>query len=307
MKVLVTGGAGFIASHIVNKYLDAGIKVDIVDNLSTGMESNIDHRAHFYKMDILDQSLENVIKEGKYDAVNHHAAQINVRKSLEDPSFDIEVNYKGSSRLIDLSVKYGVRYFIFASSGGAIYGELETYPADESHRKNPISPYGINKLAVEYYLTYKNRFDNFNYIALRYANVYGPRQNYECEAGVIAIFINKMLSNEEISIFGSGKQTRDFIFVEDIAELNLKILNKKINGSFNVGTGVETSVNTIYKKTAEILNFKKAPSYKPPINGELFRSSLNSDLVKSKVDWAPLSSVNEGLIKTVNYFKEIRN
>lgn len=307
MKVLVTGGAGFIGSHIVKKYLDAGIEVDIIDNLSTGKESNIDRRAKFYKTDILDQSLEDLIKNGNYDAVNHHAAQINVRKSVEDPSYDIDVNYKGSSRLIDLSVKYGIGYFIFASSGGAIYGEQKTYPADEDHPKNPICPYGINKLAVEHYMFYKSRFDNLNYIALRYANVFGPRQNYECEAGVVAIFINKMLNNEEINIFGSGEQTRDFIFVEDIAELNLRILNKRLNGSYNVGTGLETSVNSIFEKTAEILNFKCAPSYKPLKSGELFRSSLDADLIKSKVDWTPFFGINEGLEKTVNYFKELKN
>ena len=307
MKILVTGGAGFIGSHIVNKYIDAGYSVDIVDNLSTGQESNIDKRAEFYKMDILDPEIDVLVKDKKYDIINHHAAQINVRKSVEDPAFDIDINYKGSAKLIETAAKYGVNHFIFASSGGAVYGEQVEYPAGEDHPKNPICPYGINKLAVEYYLYYVRSVSDLNYTALRYSNVYGPRQNYESEAGVVAIFINRILENEEIFIFGNGEQTRDFVYVNDVADVNLLMADKKLNGCFNVCTSVESSVNDIFRELAEILDYTKKPTYLPPKDGELFRSSLSFKLLREKLNWTSEEKLSDGLRKTVEYFREIKN
>jgi len=306
MRILVTGGAGFIGSHIVNRYLDEGHSVDIIDNLSTGLIRNIDNRANFFEMNILSPTVEEIIRENNYDVINHHAAQINVRKSVDDPADDIEINYKGSVNLIENAAKNNVKYFIFASSGGVVYGEQKEYPADENHTKNPICPYGINKLAVENYLYYTYLYKGLNYTALRYANVYGPRQNYESEAGVVAIFINNMLNDNDVVINDSGKQTRDFVFVEDVAELNLKLLKNPITGSFNVGTSKEISVNYIFDNLADILKYDKSPLYGPKKQGELFRSCLDSSLILKKLDWKPETDFKEGLIKTVNFFKDIK-
>ncbi len=225
MKILVTGGAGFIASHIADAFIEEGHSVHILDNLSSGFEKNINPKASFIKADIRDKSLSKIFEKEKFDVINHHAAQMDVRRSVADPAFDAEINILGTINLLQNAVKYKVSKFMFASTGGAIYGEQEYFPADEKHPTAPLSPYGISKLSVEKYLFfYKAQYD-LNYSILRYANIYGPRQNPHGEAGVVAIFSKKLLNGEQPVINGEGKQTRDYTFVKDVVKANLLALN----------------------------------------------------------------------------------
>ncbi|MBI1818745.1 MAG: NAD-dependent epimerase/dehydratase family protein, partial [Nitrospirae bacterium] len=215
MKVLVTGGAGFIGSHIVDRLIVEGHQAVVVDNLSTGKKKNINRNANFYKLDILSPKLEKIIKKEKPDVISHHAAQIDVRRSVADPIFDAQVNILALIQLLEYGVKYGTKHIVFASSGGAVYGEQTEFPAPESHGTFPVSPYGITKLTGEKYLFYYRQNSGLDYTCLRYANVYGPRQDPFGEAGVVAIFTEKMLRNEPVIINGNGMQTRDYVFVDD--------------------------------------------------------------------------------------------
>ncbi len=221
MKVLVTGGAGFIGSHIVDKLIEEGYEVIVVDDLSSGKEKNINKKAKFYRLNIQDSGLESVFQKEEPDYVNHHAAQIDVRRSVSYPILDAKINVLGTINLLQNCLKYKTRKVIFASSGGAIYGEQQVFPAPENHPLRPISPYGITKLVAEHYLYYYKTIYELDYMSLRYANVYGPRQDPFGEAGVIAIFIKKMLNEEQAIINGDGEQTRDFVYVEDVARANL--------------------------------------------------------------------------------------
>jgi len=224
MKILVTGGAGFIASQIADAFINEGHDVYILDNLSTGFEKNINPKAKFINADITSLSIFEIFSKEKFDVVNHHAAQIDVRKSVADPIFDANTNILGTINLLQACTKTGVKKFMFASTGGAVYGEQEYFPADENHPTNPVSPYGITKLTIEKYLYfYKNEY-GLNYTILRYANVYGPRQNPFGEAGVVAIFASKLLKNENPVINGEGKQTRDYVFVEDVVLKQASVL-----------------------------------------------------------------------------------
>ena len=239
--VLVTGGAGFIGSHLVDAYLDRGWRVSIVDNLSTGDRRNINPRAEFHEADIREVNLAGI----RPDVINHHAAQMDVRRSVADPVFDADVNVIGSVRLLQQALEIGVKRFIFASTGGAIYGEPIFAPQTEEHPTNPLSPYGCAKLAVEHYMHYFRAVHGLSTIALRYANVYGPRQNSKGEAGVIAIFAEKKLRGERATINGDGEQTRDFVYVADVVAANMAATEKSDAGPINVGTGVETSINRL--------------------------------------------------------------
>jgi UDP-glucose 4-epimerase len=303
MKILVTGGAGFIGSNIVDRYIEDGYDVVVIDNLSTGKVENVNKNSKFYKVDICDERIKDIFEMENPDIVSHHAAQIDLRKSVEDPIFDSKVNILGSINIIDNCIKYGVKKIIFASSGGAIYGEQNIFPAPEYHDKNPISPYGINKLTIENYLFYFKKVFNLDYIALRYANVYGPRQDPYGEAGVVAIFTQRFLSGEEPIINGDGKQTRDYIYVDDVVEINKLAINSGFIGSVNIGTGVETDVNTIYDTIMDIIGINMERRYGPPKKGEQRRSSLNIEMAKRVFKWSPKVSVKDGLIRTVNYFK----
>ncbi len=306
MRVLVTGGAGFIGSHIVDECIKKGYEVVVVDNLSTGKKRNINPKAKFYNVDITDyKKLEEVFKKEKPKIVNHHAAQIDVRKSVADPQYDANVNIIGSINLLELCVRYNVEKFIFASSGGTIYGECKGKPAPkENSLYNPESPYGCAKLAVEYYMNYYNKVYGLKTISLRYGNVYGPRQDPFGEAGVVAIFINRMLNNEDVIIYGDGKQMRDFIFVSDVVKANIKCMNSKLNFAiYNVGTQKATSINELFYMLSKILNYNKLPVYQPPRKGELFKSYLCINKIKKELDWYPQVSLQEGIKKTIRYFK----
>lgn len=305
MKILVTGGAGFIASQIADKYIEEGHDVYILDNLSTGFEKNVNPEARFINNDITSPSIISLFEKEKFDVVNHHAAQIDVRKSVADPIFDANTNILGTINLLQACVKTGVSKFIFASTGGAVYGEQEYFPADEKHPTNPVSPYGITKLAIEKYLYfYKNEY-GLNYTILRYANVYGPRQNPFGEAGVVAIFTRKLLKNENPVINGDGKQTRDYVFVADVVKANLITLNDVNSEIYNVGTGVETSVIQLFDKLNKIAGGKAKEKFGPAPKGEQARSVITSEKLFKTFNWKPSVKIEDGLQRTFESFKKL--
>lgn len=303
MKVLVTGGAGFIGSHLVDRLIQEGHQVVVVDNLATGKKKNIHKDAKFYKLDILSPRLEKIFQKEKPEIVSHHAAQMDVRRSVTDPKFDAENNIMGLLNLLELAVKNGTRRVVFASSGGAIYGDQQVFPAPEDHQTHPLSPYGISKLCSEHYLYYYQKICGLEYTALRYANVYGPRQDPFGEAGVVAIFTQKMLKGEQPLINGNGMQTRDYVFVEDVVEANMAVIHNAVNGFFNVGTGKETSVNQLFRLLLDITGAQVKEIHGPEKKGEQSRSSLDHQKIHKELDWEPRVSLQEGLMKTVEYFK----
>ncbi len=283
--VLVTGGAGFIGSHLVDAYLQRGWKVSVVDDLSTGNLENLDPRVTFYEADIRDFPIDEI----RPDVINHHAAQMDVRRSVADPEFDAQVNILGSIHLLQNAVELGVKRFIFASSGGAIYGEPRFAPQTEEHPTAPLSPYGCAKLAVEQYMNYFREVHGLSTVALRYGNVYGPRQNAKGEAGVIAIFIGRLLRGETATINGDGEQTRDYVYVRDVVEANMAVTESAGRGPFNVGTGIETTVNQI----AAMIGVRA--EHGPAKAGEQRRSVL-----ASKFGRTPLE---DGMRETVAWFR----
>ena len=304
MKVLVTGGAGFIGSHLVDRLVQEGHEVIIVDNLVTGKRRNINRAARFYKLDVQSWRLERVFRNERPNVVMHLAAQMDVRKSVEDPMFDAQVNILGMLNVLQQAVKHGVRKVVFSSSGGAIYGEQETYPAPESHVTKPMSPYGLSKLCGEQYLSYYQRTSGIQVVSLRYANVYGPRQDPEGEAGVVAIFIQKMLNNEQAVINGNGRQTRDFVFVEDVVEANLAVMGQDTQGTYNVGTGVETSINDLFRILIQHTGSTCKEVHGPAKKGEQARSVIDSTRLRHELSWDPKADLSDGLKKTVEYFRE---
>ncbi|MFO7891776.1 MAG: GDP-mannose 4,6-dehydratase [bacterium] len=304
MKILVTGGAGFIGSHIADRMIEHGHTVVVLDNLSMGRIENINPKAKFYLLDIGAKEVEKVFQQEKFDAVCHQAAQMDVRKSVEDPLFDAEVNVKGSLNLLQNCVKYGIKKFLFASTGGAVYGEQQNYPCDESHPLRPVSPYGITKLTMEKYLFYYSVQFELNYTILRYANVYGPRQNPRGEAGVIAIFSHKLLRGEPPIINGNGKQTRDYVYVGDIVEANIKALNYKKNDIFNIGTGIETDVNKIFHILNHNIDSNIEKKHGPAKPGEQQRSVISYKKAKKRLSWQPRIDLEQGLKKTVEFFRK---
>jgi UDP-glucose 4-epimerase len=303
MKILVTGGAGFIASHIADKFIEEGHEVVILDDLSTGFEKNINPEAKFVKLNIGDEKVSNMFKEEKFDVVNHHAAQMDVRRSVIDPVFDANTNIIGTINLLQNSVKYGVKKFTFASTGGAVYGEQEYFPADENHPTNPVSPYGISKLSVEKYLYFFFKEHKLNYTILRYANIYGPRQNPFGEAGVVAIFSTKFLKGEQPIINGTGEQTRDYVFVKDVVNANILTLADEESDIYNVGTGIETNVNELYKIINDIVGNGQEEKHGSAAPGEQMRSVITSEKLFNKFNWQPSTKLIDGLKESVEFFK----
>ncbi|MBI3753627.1 MAG: NAD-dependent epimerase/dehydratase family protein [Deltaproteobacteria bacterium] len=303
MRILVTGGAGFIGSNIVDAYLQEGHDVSVIDDLSTGRNENINPKARFYKADIGAEEMGKIFADGRFDVVNHHAAQIDVRKSAADPVFDAQANILGSLNILQQCVKYGIKNFIFASTGGAIYGEQEEFPATESHPTNPLSPYGIAKLAVERYLFFYKNTHGLNSTILRYANVYGPRQDPHGEAGVVAIFTQKLLRKEQPVINGDGMQTRDFVYVGDVVRANILALSYAEGGIFNIGTGRESTVNDLFRRLVDIAGVTVDERHGPAKNGEQKRSVIDFKKADKILGWSPQVSLEEGLKRTVDYFK----
>jgi UDP-glucose 4-epimerase len=303
LKILVTGGAGFIGSHITDAYVNAGHTVVVVDDLSMGTNDNLNPKAKFYHLDIRSKEISDIFEKEKFDIVNHHAAQMDVRKSVDDPMFDASVNIIGVLNLLENCKTFGVKKFIFASTGGAIYGEQDYFPADEIHPVRPLSPYGITKLATEKYLFYYKQVFGLPYVVLRYANVYGPRQNPHGEAGVIAIFAKKMLEGGQPHINGDGKQTRDYVFVSDVVRANLLALEFSKSDIFNVGTGIETDVNTLFIKIRTLINSKCEEYHAPAKLGEQLRSVLDTKKIENELFWKQKYNIEEGLRLTVDFFK----
>ena len=303
MRILVTGGAGFIGSHIADALLAEGHTVDIIDNLTTGSTKNVPEGAGFYELSIDDAEVGYLLDKTKFDVICHHAAQIDVRISVSNPAGDLKNDVAASVTLFEAAVKTGVKQIIFASSGGAIYGEQEYFPADEDHPIQPASPYGLNKWIIERYLDYYFRLCGIGICSLRYANVYGPRQNTKSEAGVIAIFANNMLNNIDVVINGTGEQTRDFVYISDVVAANISAINKKFLGTLNIGTGIETSVNKIFDSIKELTGSNQQKVHAMAKKGEQFRSVLACDKAKKELNWTPVNSPEEGLAKTVDYFK----
>ena len=305
MKLVLTGGAGFIGSHIAEAYLKEGLEVVVVDDLSHGKKENIPQGAKFYQLDICEQeALEEIFEKEQPELVNHHSAQIDVRRSVAEPVFDARVNILGSLNLLELSRKYQVKKFIFASTGGALYGEQKEFPATEHHPIRPVSPYGVAKASVELYLYYYHQVHGLEYVSLRYSNVYGPRQDPFGEAGVVAIFCQKLLSGETPIINGSGEQTRDFVYVKDVVRANLSALKPGLVGAFNISTGKETAINQLYQIITRIAGKNQKPVYGPAKPGEAFRSCLDNSLAQKTLGWKPEVDLETGLKFTLNYFSQ---
>lgn len=302
MKILVTGGAGFIGSHLADAYIRLGHEVVVIDNLSSGKREQVPEQACFIQLDIRDAEVEDVFQREKFDAINHHAAQMSVTRSVANPILDADINILGSLNLLQLAVKYKVGRLLFASTGGAIYGEQETFPASESHPRQPTSPYGLSKLAVENYLGYYRKTFGLSASALRYSNVYGPRQDPHGEAGVVAIFCKQLKCGERPRIFGDGEQTRDFVSVRDVVQANVELLASDLSGAFNIGTGQETSVNTLAEVLIRHAAKTVSPEHLPERLGEQKRSAIDYGKIQRALGWHPRVTLAEGLGQTFDYF-----
>ena len=306
-RVLVTGGAGFIGSHVADAYLASGDHVWVLDNLSSGRPSNIPEDAEFIELDIRDDDVLNLFREVQFDIVNHHAAQIDVSTSVADPTIDASINLEGLLNLTEAAIEVGTRRFVFVSSGGVIYGEPSTIPTSETAPKMPLSPYGVSKFTGELYLNYYRQVHGLEYVALRYSNVYGPRQDPHGEAGVVSIFSRKLLAGEPLTIFGDGEQTRDYVYVGDVvsanllaSEIDLDVGGQLDDHAFNVGTGIATSVNKLADVLESIAGADLSREHKSGRPGELRHSALNADRLKS-LGWTPGSTLERGLQETYTF------
>ena len=303
-KILVTGGAGFIGSHVVDLFVTQGYEVVIVDDLSTGRTSNLNPAAKFYQVDIRSPQLREVFEAERPDYVSHHAAQMDVRRSVAQPLFDADINILGSINLLETAKDFQIKRFIYISTGGAVYGEPESLPCDESHPINPICQYGASKHTVEHYLYMYHVNYGLKYTVLRYPNVFGPRQDPHGEAGVVAIFTGRMLARESVTINGDGDQTRDFVYVGDCAQANLLVLTVDHEpGIYNLGWGRPTSINEITSVLVNITGYPLPIQYGPAKVGETRHIYLDASKIKKDLGWEPKITLEEGLAKTVAYFK----
>ena len=305
MRILITGGAGLIGSNVADGYLAAGHSVAVVDNLSTGRQESVDKRACFFRADITDKSLERVFEEFRPEVVSHHAAQMDVRRSMREPSFDAQVNILGSLNVVELSVRHAGRKLIFASSGGAIYGDPEQLPATESTPEMPISHYGVTKLAFERYLYVYQCLYGLRFTVLRYANVYGPRQNPHGEAGVVAIFIGQMLRKEIPTIFGDGLKTRDYVFVSDIVRANMLALEAGDGHVLNVGRGIQVSDYEIFDVIRRSVGFEKEPQFAPRRPGEVEHIAIDASRAVKVLGWTPQTELSDGITHTLQYIRSV--
>ena len=303
-RILVTGGAGFIGSHVVDALIQAGHEVIVIDDLSTGRRSNVTPKAKFYRVDIRSEELASIFEHERPEYVNHHAAQIDVDHSVDNPLHDANVNLLGSINLLECCRRYRVKKIIYASTGGAVYGEPDYLPCDESHPIRPISPYGASKYAVELYLHLYRQNYGLDYTILRYPNVYGPRQDPLGEAGVVAIFSLQMLMREQVTINGSGDQERDFVYVKDCVNANLLSMEKGGGEVYNLGTEIGTSVNQLFEEMRQLTGYPLDAVDGPPRPGDVFRICLDANKAKKELEWSPTVGLQEGLERTLAYFRE---
>ena len=310
-RVLVTGGAGFIGSHIAEAFLAEGWEVTVLDDLSRGHQRNVPAGARFVQADIRSPEARELLATGGFDILNHHAAQIDVRVSVDQPALDADINLVGFVNLLEGAGAGGVRRVVFASSGGVVYGDPEVVPTPEPAPKGPISPYGVSKLSGEYYLRALGALRGFEGIAMRYANVFGPRQDPKSEAGVVSIFVSRLLDGEKLTVFGDGKQTRDYVFVRDVARANVLASTAEVPpGSdidataFNIATARQTSVLELAELVGRVMGVRPELEFAPPRAGELFRSSLNIDKAKRILGWSPTVTFEDGLQDLVAWFRK---
>jgi len=301
MKCLVTGGAGFIGSRLVDKLIKQGHRVTVIDNLSAGKKENLNKKAKFYKIDIRNPKISQIFNKEKPEIVFHYAAQIDVGKSLENPVFDAKVNILGTLNLLENCRKFKIKKIIFASSVG-VYGEPEALPLKENYPLNPISPYSITKLAIEKYLNYY-RFQGLNFVCLRHSNVYGERQSSKGEGGVVAIFIDRILKGEKPVIFGDGRQTRDFLYVDDAVDAAVLAIKASSDAIYNVGTNKEINIKELLGLISLKMNQKVKPNFLPWRQGEIIRSRVNYSKIKKDLGWQPKYSLEKGIKETIDWFK----
>jgi UDP-glucose 4-epimerase len=306
VRILVSGGGGFIGSHVVDAYVAAGHQVAVLDNFSTGREANVNSAAQVHRVDVRDgHEVEKAIASFRPDVVNHHAAQSEVPRSVADPGYDAHVNIVGGLNILKACAGHGVGKVIFSSTGGALYGEPDVVPADEDHPVRPLSPYGTSKLSFELYLGTFRRTFGLDYTVLRYANVYGPRQDFFAEEGrVVAIFASRMLTRKPVTIDGDGEQSRDMVHVGDVAIANLAALNKGSGGTFHISTGVAVTINDLFRKLALLTGYDLEPNRGPARKGDVYRIALDNARALRDLDWRPRVSLEEGLSLTVDYFRE---
>jgi UDP-glucose 4-epimerase len=306
MRILVTGGAGFIGSHVADGFLAAGHEVAVVDDLSTGNQVNLDPSIKLYQHDIRDASLERVFEDFHPEVVDHHAAQANVPASLVDPVFDASVNVLGGLNLLRLSAAHGVRKFIYISSGGAMYGEPDPQdlPVRETAPVRPLSPYGASKQALEAWLGVYQRTFGLDYTILRYANIYGPRQGVREEGAVVAVFATRMAADQPLTIDGTGGQTRDFVYVGDCVTANVAALDRGSSSAVNIGTGRETSIREIFDAMAEVAGYTHQPQFGPGRKGDVMRIVLDPGLAREKLGWQAAMPLHEGLARTYRFFND---
>ena len=310
-RVLVTGGAGFIGSHIAEAYLRDGWEVVVLDDLSRGHEVNVPKGTRLVRADIRSPEARDALATGRFDVLNHHAAQIDVRVSVDRPAFDSHINVVGLVNLLEGAGEGGVKRVVFASSGGVVYGDPEVIPTPETAPKAPISPYGVSKLAGEYYLRALAALRGFEGVAMRYANVFGPRQDPKSEAGVVSIFVSRLLAGQPLTVFGDGRQTRDYVFVKDVARANVLASSVPVmhNGeldsaAFNIATSRQRSVLDLAAAVGEVMGQKPRLEFAEPRPGELFRSALDVSKAKKVLGWTPEHNFEDGLRELIDWFKK---
>src|SRR5688500_18782392 len=310
-RVLVTGGAGFIGSHIAEAFLAGGWEVTVLDDLSRGHERNVPKGARFVRADIRSPEARRLLAEGRFDVLNHHAAQIDVRVSVERPAHDADINLVGFVNLLEGAGDGGVKRVVFASSGGVVYGETDVFPTPETDGKRPVSPYGVSKLAGEHYLRALGSLRGFEGVAMRYSNVFGPRQDPKSEAGVVSIFVSRLLAGQPLTVFGNGLQTRDYVYVKDVARANFLAGTITLPSpadhdaiGFNIATGTERNVLDLAESVGRVMGRKPEITLAPPRAGELFRSSLDASKAARVLGWKPQHAFDAGLRELVDWFSQ---